>query len=92
LLTPDVRTGMLVDACSDLGAECTRVITRERAADLSRNASYFSTYFSIVSRPKSAIVMIRMELCSASSRLSLHSTLRATALTPPPRSSKVAVL
>jgi hypothetical protein len=35
---------------------------------------------------------IRIELCSASSRLSLRSTLRAAALTAPPRSSKVALM
>ena len=39
------------------------------------------------SRQKSAITVIRIVLCSASSRLSLRSTLRAAALTPPPRSS-----
>jgi hypothetical protein len=43
------------------------------------------------SRQMSAITTIRIELCSASSRLSLRSTLRAAALTPPPRSSKVAL-
>ena len=36
--------------------------------------------------------MIRIELCSASSRLSLRSTLRASALTKPARSSKVALM
>jgi len=36
--------------------------------------------------------MTRIELCSASSRLSLRSTLRATALTAPARSSKVALM
>jgi len=35
--------------------------------------------------------MISVELCSTSSRLSLRSTLRASALTTPPRSSKVAL-
>jgi hypothetical protein len=36
--------------------------------------------------------MIRIELCSTSSRLSLRSTLRASALTTPARSSKVALM
>jgi hypothetical protein len=36
--------------------------------------------------------MIRLDLCSASSRLSLRSTLQASALTPPARSSKVALM
>jgi hypothetical protein len=36
--------------------------------------------------------MISVELCSTSSRLSLRSTLRASALTTPARSSKVALM
>jgi hypothetical protein len=36
--------------------------------------------------------MISVELCSTSSRLSLRSTLRASVLTPPARSSKVALM
>jgi hypothetical protein len=73
----------------DLRAECTRVVTQERAADSMRNALHFPTCFStIILTRKSAITTIRIELCSTSSRLSLRSTLRAAALTMPPRSSR----
>jgi hypothetical protein len=40
---PVVRAGMLAGSRGDLRAECTRVVTRERAADSSRNAPYFFT-------------------------------------------------
>ena len=40
---PDVRAGMLAGSRGDLRAESTRVVTRERAADPSRNAPYFVT-------------------------------------------------
>jgi hypothetical protein len=36
--------------------------------------------------------MTRIDLCSTSSRLSLRSTLRASALTTPARSSQVAIM
>jgi hypothetical protein len=78
---------MLAGSPCDLDTECTRVVAREHVADPPRNALNFST---IILARKSAITTIRIELCSAASRLSLRSTLRAAALTPPPRSSKVA--
>jgi len=40
---PDVRAGMLAGSRGDLRAECTRAVTRERAADPSRKARYFFT-------------------------------------------------
>jgi hypothetical protein len=67
-------------------AECTRVVTCERAADPSRNAPYFLFHHYV--RQNIGHHITRIELCSASSRLSLRSTLRATALTAPPRSSR----
>ena len=82
--------------------ECSRVlvaICAQNARRLSRrNAPQipcetrctFQRVFNDHAHQKSAITTIRIELCSASSRLSLRSTLRAAALTRPPRSSKVA--
>lgn len=49
---PDVRVGMLAVSRCDLRAECTCVVTRERVADPSRNALYFSRYFSTFTLPE----------------------------------------
>jgi hypothetical protein len=70
---------------SRLHARC----AQELATDPLQNALYFSTAMFVRNIGHH---MTRIELCSASSRLSLRSTLRATALTPPARSSKVAFM
>jgi hypothetical protein len=48
---PDVRAGMLANSRCDLRTESTRVITRERAVDTSRNALHFSTTILARNRP-----------------------------------------
>jgi hypothetical protein len=66
-----------------------RCHARTRQRSLAKLVVLLTVLLGVHSRQKSAITSIRIELCSASSRLSLRSTLRASALTPPPRSSRL---
>jgi hypothetical protein len=70
-----LRSARRMHACCPVRARCRSIAERV----------VLST---IILARKSAITRIRIELCSASSRLSLRSTLRAATLTAPPRSSR----
>jgi len=76
----NARGSSLQSACR-MHADC-HVGTRRRSQ--AKRDALSNVLLNDDSHQKSAITTIRIELCSTSSRLSLRSTLRASALTTPP--------
>ena len=81
-----------IETVSDLRAVCECVVSLRTRRRSRTECTALSTLISVSVLGCVGHHMISVELCSTSSRLSLRSTLRASALTTPARSSKVALM